>query len=268
MTGNYAVVRWAFIFTIVSGAITAYVFLVIISKIARFAWTAVTCLILSLLLLILYENLCPTFLIEPSILSFNSNDLYLLRVTNKTDGDEYANAFIINVDSHLYTAGNFDLRVERQFLKPLAPQSTDLRQRVSDTFGVSGLLNDPPGDAFLIYYVYHLAPHESREINLKFNGVIAKNAPAKISMDVMSYSDVPVPISQKDDVVMVPVRIKKNMTVDREFHCSLQGDDSNLCMFQPIPKATAMAKGCYLIAFSASHLLPNQGSLDDGCTIK
>jgi hypothetical protein len=148
MNPHCGVVILAFIGSCIFGTISIYTSLVVLAKIPRFIWTGVGFIILALFLFYTYQWLCPTFLIEPHELSFDSNDLYTVRLTNRSDSDKYAIAFLINIDTYIYTAPNFDLSIERQYLKQLPQQSTDLSQKFSDTFGLSGLLDGAKGDAF------------------------------------------------------------------------------------------------------------------------
>jgi hypothetical protein len=253
-TSSHPLVRIAFVLTWISGVIMVWISLIILSSVARKVWTAMSGVVLSVLLIGIYFYLCPTLTIAPSEVSFRaSQQLYIFRIANRVDGDTYANAFIFQlVSDDLHSARDLDLEIKQAFLRPLEQQSSDLAQVFADTFAVTGLSGDTQSDPVLVLYIYHLGPHESREISLQFNGFIPTNAPLKVTARMMSYTDKATPINKTENIVTVPIGIREPMTIDRMFHCDLGASGSNkpaTCVFNTMKNPGVLPKGCFYLAF-------------------
>jgi hypothetical protein len=271
MIANHRVVLLAFGFTGFFGTMAAWVFFDVLTSRARKLWTYAAFFILMTVLFAAYVDLCPNLVVRPEHEVFtSSDDLYLFTVTNPTDTDLYANAFIFHLEPDDDSFSDFELRVEPRFLRPLEQQSKESTEKVSDIFGFSG--EDSLSHPILILYIYHLPPHDSREIGMKFNGYTAPNILARVRVTLMSYSDSPLPISKKEgDIVALPIGLEQPLEVDGIFHCLLDSRDSELCSFQRFhPEGQISTAGCYYIAFVKGRNMPNSlPSLNAGsCDIR
>lgn len=275
MTSNYEVVKRAFRLAWIFAIVTLWIALTILSQAARIIWSAIGGIIFGALLLLLFWYLCPNLVIRPTKQVYRaSDDLYIFRVTNPTSSELYANAFIFHLNPDTYSSNDFELRIEPRFLNSLEQQSDNSNENVSDIFAVSG--EDSRDRPILIVYVYRLAPKESREIGLKFNGyIVPGSTPAEVNAGIMSYSDSPLPIGKKEgDIVTIPIGMELPLTIDRMFSCSLNasGSSSPECSFHRVSKKGEIDKtGCYYLAFVKGRDLPNtipNANFSGSCDIK
>lgn len=253
-SSHYPLARWTFFATWVTAVIAIYFFLSVVSPTARRIWTITISAILFVILAVFYAYLCPNIVIRPRAQVFASNDdLFTFRISNETDTDLYANAFSFELKPHTYSADNFELNIDRQYLPPLPDQSAIESKEFSDIVALSG--SDSHGTPTLIIYVYHLAPHSLREIGVRFNGYLV----SKIQMNaaIMSYSEVPLPISKKGDVVVMPVGFKHSFTVEGITGCLIENARNSTCNVHPVRQNGFVQGGCYYIAFLYGHNLPS-----------
>ena len=127
MTGNYAVVKWAFIGAWISAAITCWMSLNVLTKFARQFWAAALALVMGTSLIYSYKYLCPTITIKPAHVVFGSissdpdsvEQTYRFRIQNKTDDDVYAVSFKLRIKSSQLSPHDFRLDIPKSSQVPL-----------------------------------------------------------------------------------------------------------------------------------------------------
>jgi hypothetical protein len=192
-------------------------------------------------------------------------ELYIFRITNKSDADTYSNAFVFTISPEQYSATDFDLQLKSPNLRELEQQSSNNRLRFSDVFGIFGAELPSILYNLLVLYIYHLGPHESHEVTLRFTGLgTATTARATVSSEVMSYSSRAIPIAKTGDLVSIPVLVKLTLVVDR-LMSGLMDESGSPCSSHPVMPKSTLQEGCYYLGFRTGNQLPQHTDVVRGC---
>jgi len=239
MTGSYRVAALLFITSWLQATLAAWFGFAVFSKLARAVWTTLVSLLAAALLFFSYLFTCPTLTISPTSAKFSAvGELYSFRVENKSDRDTYMNSFVFYLDSEAYSANDFDFQIEPDSLKPLAQQLDGVDYGVPDIFGVLGFLPDLLSRRFFLVNVYHLAPHESRQVSIKLKQYeMSTNQIVPLSAEVMSYTEKQVPVTKDGIVVYVPALIKRRLALTNFLVCYLKQGTRIPCTVRPSNKA-------------------------------
>jgi hypothetical protein len=186
--------------------------------------------------------------------------LFPFRLENRSEDDTYMNAFIFHVDSEVYSTSDFDFQISPESLKPLKQQSTNTQSQIPDMFVLYGVMPQSPSDHFFLLYVYRLAPHESRDITIRLvQHVISTIRDVDVSSEIMSPYRNAVPVNKHDDVVFVPLLVKKPLLVSGFLTCLIDKNSALPCSAHPaIEGQITIPKGCWYIAVRANAALPSQ----------
>lgn len=182
MTGNYTVVRWAFVGTWITAVLTSWLSLVVLARFARKFWTATLALILGVALIYCYKYLCPTVTIKPARVVFGSisadpngvSQTYRFRIQNKTDDDVYGVSFKLRVKSNTLSLDDFKLEIPKSSQVPL-DENSSVGSKFADISGMN--CTDSKSRPVLWMTIAHLGPHDSREITLTRINPAAESIP-------------------------------------------------------------------------------------------
>jgi hypothetical protein len=238
VTGYYKVAAFCFAASWVMSALTAYVGLSVFAKKPRIIWTVLISIPAAGFFLLSYFWTCPTLTVSPSDARFTHvGELYEFRVENKSDRDTYMNSFMFYFDSAAYSAEDFDFQIGGDSLKPLGKQLDGVDYGVPDIFGVLGFLPDSSSRRFFLLNVYHLAPHESRQVSIELKQYrMSTNQIVALSSEVMSHTNKAVPITRDGIVVYVPALIKRPLALTSFLVCYIKQGAHIPCVVRPSTK--------------------------------
>jgi len=251
VSGNYQIAAWCFVGAWLFSTISGYMGCSIFSRKARVAWSTVISIVGALLLYWFYLWLCPVLKISPSGARFNAlGESYSFRVENKSDHDTYMNSFIFLLDSSAYSTKDFDFQVAKDSLKPLDQQLDGVYYGVPDTFGETGFLPESKDTHFFLFYVYHLLPHESRQVSIKRRQYEAStDQKVEVSSEVLSFTDKAVPTTKDGIVVYVPALITRPLAITGFLICYFKDGTYIPCEMRPSQKGPMIIpKGCISLA--------------------
>jgi hypothetical protein len=250
MTGHYLQALLCFIVAGMSMLIGIYLYLDFVTRRARLLWAGIALLPIALMIALFYMLACPSITIEKREVTYLSKgDSFMFRITNHGDDDSYANLFLFKVDPSSYLAEDFAFKVDRASVRPLQEQPSNSGFEIGDIFALVGRLQEPSRAPSMLFYIYRLAPHESREMVLRFDGFIGSISPLVVRASVVSHTDKAIPASRVDDVVLVPMLMKNPFTIHGAYSCELSGTDSVDC-FLKLGSRKNVSEGCYEIAFN------------------
>jgi hypothetical protein len=171
-----------------------------------------------------------------------------------SDRDQYMASFIFEITSLAYSVNDFTFTIPPDSVKPLdqQPVQTD---RNADIFGLFGPWSD--SHHYFLLYVYHFAPHESREVTIALDQhVMSTERGFQILTKIMSYSRNPIPISKNDDYVLVPIHLDRTLTVTNFLPCFVNGNPP--CYTHPqLGKHVEFPEGCnYWMISDSFHSQP------------
>jgi len=263
LNGHYTTAACLFFASWVCATASAWFAFGVLSRKARAWWTICVFLFAGGVFFRAYKITCPTLTISPSRIEFRAhNEWFQIRLSNKSDADVYAAAFMFQVQSNQYPANEFVLDFRTDSLKALPSQPPNANRTMSDTWIVIG--NSVDGShPIQIVYIYHLAPHESRGIPMQFTGHSNPTDPPVITAKVMSYSGEPEPINSLDaDSVAIPIGITEPMTIVGVAACDIVANTTlGQCHIKGV-NSPIMSTGCYYLAVSNKelpHSMPNLG---------
>jgi len=171
MTGNYAVVQYAFWGTWLTSSVLVYLSLNIITPFSRKFWTGVAAVILGAGLLGLYDYLCPSVTLNPSQVKFSPPERgsgaisqgYRFRIQNRTDDDLYGVSFLVKVHSAAIDFAHLRFEVPTSSRIPF-DEGTSIGRKFADIEGME--CKDEKGYPVFMLSIAHLDPHGSREFVL------------------------------------------------------------------------------------------------------
>lgn len=236
----------AWIFTILSAAIGFSVF----SARARAFWTTCSTIFSFLLFMGCYFLSCPTLTVAPTSAEFSlSGQEYDFRVTNKSADDTYLNSFLFRMDSDVYAISDFEFQVPQESLHPLE-QNAGSTGAIPDVFGAFGYFPPSVSDQFFLFYIYHLAPQESRHLRIRLKKRAFSTKPnVEISTEIMSYSRKAVPVStdSSSSIAVVPAVLTHYLRIEGLFAC-LASNPPQKCDSRPAAPQVTVPPGCFYFA--------------------
>jgi len=262
ITGNHVYAALCLFGAWLFTAIAAVFGFSVLSKIPRIAYTAITWSASAVVFLWLYFVTCPTLIVSPPDVTFNHvGELYSFRVENKSDHDTYMNSFVFYLDSSAYSTDDFDIQVAQDSLKPLAQQLDGVDYGVPDIFGEIGFVPESTSRHFFLLHVYHLAPHETRQLSIKLKQhEISTNQTVNLSSEVMSSSNKAVPVTKDGIVVYVPALITRRLALTGFLICYLKEGAHIPCdMRRSTKPPLVIPVGCISLAVvSEREQIPNK----------
>jgi hypothetical protein len=186
--------------------------------------------IISLFLFLLYLHLCPELTIIPGTVQFVAGDLYSLSLSNPGDTDKYSASFVAEIKPAIYSE-DFTVRLPKESRHNLnqQPYGSEAFPQLSDVFGIKGKYAD--GKPVFIFYVQHLKAHESREVDLKFNGPYRGKVLPEVNTAVFAYSKRYLPINKSGDTVAYPIAVVRPVLAEGIVECTSGDVDCTIRRF-------------------------------------
>ena len=257
LDGNYTVASWCFAGGWICACVSACIAFSIFSRRVRVPLTLLTCLITAFLYGEVYVQECPTFKLSPPDVTFETwaQQSQTFRIQNMSDRDLYMASFIFDITSQVYSVGDFTFKIPPESVKPLNEQPAE-SDHDADIFGILGPL--PQSHHFFVLCVYHFTPHESREVTITLEQHVATTEREfDIRTRTMSYSRKALPVSKVGDMVLVPIRVDRALTMTEFLPCWTNTNPA--CMIHPqLGRKAAIPEGCSYWGVSDS---PNEPAL-------
>jgi hypothetical protein len=260
VTGVYKFAAIGYIATWMLATVAVWIRCSVFAKVVRLIWTMIAAVMIGVVCVLLYFLTCPTLKISPSTAKFSAvGELYTFRVENKSDSDTYMNSFLFYLESSSYSTADFDFQVLKDSRKPLGQQPDGVTLEVPDVFGEFGSLPESSSTHVFLLYVYHLRPHEFREVSIRLKQYeISTNQSIPVSSEVMSYTENIVPVSRDGVSVYVPALITKSFDLTGFLVCYATGAD-RACRIFPAEKTVRLPEGCMsLAAISEKEKIPDK----------
>jgi hypothetical protein len=244
VSGFYKAAAFCFTGASLCATISAFVRFRVFLGFFRALYTLVASLLIGVIMLWTYSYTCPDFKISPNVAIFETwaGQSYKFRITDMSENDIYMASFIFEITSHAYSVTDFTFSIPPESVKALDQQPAESDRKAADIFGLFGRW--PSSHSFFLLYVYHFAPHESREVTI----TLLQHLPSterefEVRASPMFYSHNAVPISKINDFVMVPIGIDRDLTFTEFLPCWT--DRKPPCYEHPqLGKHVGLPEGC------------------------
>jgi hypothetical protein len=272
MSSNCQVAAVFFFISTVLGVVFFYELLRVLSQHPRIIYTTLASTLLAGTMFAAYKITCPILAISPSTpVVLTKGDEVAFRISNRSRDDVWAATFLFQLNSLLYSAADFDVKVRSSRL--FAQQSSDTSSiQFGDVYGATGI-EKSENLPYILVYVWNLPAGESRELFFKFNGV-GRMTTAQVTLlpKIMSYS-MKQTLTHKDEngVVSFPISVDEPLTIKRLLICFPNKDDKDAivpciphdCKPEGIIKPAPSGQ-FYWIAFVAGRTLPDTIGVGQG----